>query len=51
MVSQEGMLVFRGLRARVGLYHGPVTRVIPHRTTGRADYFGCPVNRWGGLWR
>lgn len=40
-----GDLVFRGLRARVGIYQGEVTRIIPHRATGRADYFGPPVNR------
>lgn len=24
---------------------GDITRIIPHRATGRADYFGPPVNR------
>ena len=24
---------------------GEITRIIPHRATGRADYFGPPVNR------
>jgi class 3 adenylate cyclase len=24
---------------------GSITRIIPHRATGRADYFGPPVNR------
>ncbi|GAX82245.1 hypothetical protein CEUSTIGMA_g9673.t1 [Chlamydomonas eustigma] len=45
VVSQDGLLLFRGLRACVGLFHGSVTRIIPHRATGRADYFGQPVNR------
>jgi class 3 adenylate cyclase len=38
-------LQFRGPRVRVGLYRGVPTRVVPHTTTGRADYFGCSVNR------
>jgi class 3 adenylate cyclase len=38
-------LHFRGPRVRVGLYRGVPTRVVPHTTTGRADYFGCLVNR------
>jgi len=27
------------------LQQGEITRIIPHRATGRADYFGPPVNR------
>ncbi|WIA33706.1 hypothetical protein OEZ86_006824 [Tetradesmus obliquus] len=38
-------LHFRGPRVRIGLYRGIPTRVVPHTTTGRADYFGCLVNR------
>eukprot|EP00775_Hariotina_reticulata_P007075 gene7075-7288_t len=41
----QGELLYRGIRARVGIYKGDVTRIIPHRATGRADYFGPPVNR------
>jgi hypothetical protein len=44
-VSPTGVLLYRGVRSKVGLYQGPVTRIIPHRFTGRADYFGAPVNR------
>ncbi|KAG2436965.1 hypothetical protein HXX76_006480 [Chlamydomonas incerta] len=38
-------VLFRGLRCRVGIYAGPIDRVTPHPKTGRADYFGQPVNR------
>ena len=33
------------MRCRVGIYNGPIDRVTPHVKTGRADYFGQPVNR------
>lgn len=39
------MIQFRGPRVRIGLYRGIPTRVVPHSTTGRADYFGPLVNR------
>lgn len=29
----------------MGVYSGTPTRVMPHTTTGRADYFGPMVNR------
>lgn len=35
----------RGLRAKVGIYQGVPLSVVPHATTGRADYFGTLVNR------
>lgn len=38
-------LIYRGFRSHVGIYSGPIDRVIPHVKTGRADYFGQPVNR------
>ena len=41
----HGTIVFRGPRAKMGIYSGLPTRVIPHNTTGRADYFGPLVNR------
>ncbi|DBA88293.1 TPA: hypothetical protein ACH3X1_016534 [Trebouxia sp. C0004] len=40
-----GQLLFRGLSAKVGIFHGPIVKLCPHSTTGRADYFGTPVNR------
>ncbi|KAK9805480.1 hypothetical protein WJX72_000629 [[Myrmecia] bisecta] len=38
-------VVFQGPRARMGIYEGIPTKVTPHSTTGRADYFGPLVNR------
>lgn len=38
-------LIKHGFSARVGIFSGPVDRVVPHAKTGRADYFGQPVNR------
>jgi class 3 adenylate cyclase len=45
VLDESGDVVFRGLSAKVGLYKGDIARIIPHRSTGRADYFGPPVNR------
>ncbi|GAX81538.1 hypothetical protein CEUSTIGMA_g8966.t1 [Chlamydomonas eustigma] len=38
-------VLLRGLRCRVGVFRGTVDRVTPHVKSGRADYFGQPVNR------
>ncbi len=35
-----GAVLFRGPRVKAGVYQGVPTRVGPHSTTGRADYFG-----------
>ncbi|KAF5841955.1 nucleotide cyclase [Dunaliella salina] len=35
----------KGVHARVGIYGGTIDRVTPNHKTGRADYFGQPVNR------
>lgn len=43
--AAEASLIFRGLRARMGLYEGRPTRIRPHTSTGRADYHGVIVNR------
>ncbi|GIM09453.1 hypothetical protein Vretimale_13299, partial [Volvox reticuliferus] len=40
-----GTILFRGPRIKAGVYQGMPTRVSPHSTTGRADYFGPLVNR------
>lgn len=45
----HGNVMFRGPRVKMGVYSGTPTRVIPHTTTGRADYFGplvgcCCIN-------
>lgn len=37
--------VLQGPRVKMGMYSGTPTRVMPHTTTGRADYFGPMVNR------
>jgi hypothetical protein len=37
-------LIFRGLRARMGLYEGVPTRIRPHLATGRADIYGTLVS-------
>ncbi len=36
---------FNGPRVKMGLYHGVPTKIVPHTTTGRADFFGPLVNR------
>lgn len=41
----HGNVVFRGPRVKMGIYAGVPSRVVPHTTTGRADYFGPVVNR------
>ncbi|KXZ45802.1 hypothetical protein GPECTOR_50g596 [Gonium pectorale] len=40
-----GAVLFRGPRIKAGMYQGVPTKVSPHSTTGRADYFGPLVNR------
>lgn len=40
-----GELLFRGPRVRMGIYRGSPTRIVPHTSTGRADFFGPLVNR------
>jgi hypothetical protein len=30
----QGTVVFRGARARVGMFHGEVVKVVPHSRTG-----------------
>ena len=43
--SVDGRIMFRGLRAKVGLFLDYPLEVTPHGSTGRADYFGTFVNR------
>ena len=38
--------LFQGPRVKMGIYEGFPTRVCPHTTSGRADYFGPVVNRY-----
>ena len=44
-VIEGSQLLFRGVRARCGIFKGIPSCVVPHRTTGRADVFGTIVNR------
>lgn len=39
------MWCYRGPPVKIGIYQGNPNRVVPHSTTGRADYFGQIVNR------
>ena len=43
--GEKKEMLFHGPRVRMGMYEGVPTRVCPHTTTGRADYFGPLVNR------
>ena len=43
--GDDGQVLFMGPRVKVGIYEGQPTRICPHTTTGRADYFGPFVNR------
>ncbi|KAK9828712.1 hypothetical protein WJX72_001669 [[Myrmecia] bisecta] len=46
MISETTQtLVWQGPRVKMGIYEGVPTKVTPHSTTGRADYFGPFVNR------
>jgi len=44
-VVEQDCVIWRGLRAKCGMYEGTPTSIEPHKTTGRADYFGPLVNR------
>lgn len=33
--SADGQLLFAGLRAKVSVFHGQMTRIVPHTTTGQ----------------
>ena len=41
----DNEVLFLGPRVKMGIYEGRPTRICPHTTTGRADYFGPFVNR------
>lgn len=45
-LSACGRLVWYGPRVRMGMYEDAPTAVMPHSTSGRADYFGPLVNRY-----
>lgn len=43
--TRDGQLIWAGPRAKMGVYEASPTRVMPHVTSGRTDYFGPMVNR------
>ncbi|GIL87307.1 hypothetical protein Vretifemale_15371 [Volvox reticuliferus] len=45
VLGPSGRPLLRGFRAKVGIFTGVPLSVVPHATTGRADYFGAMVNR------
>ncbi|KAK9811314.1 hypothetical protein WJX72_001645 [[Myrmecia] bisecta] len=45
VAGQDGALLFSGPRCKVSIFQGPMSKIVPHTTTGRADYFGLAVNR------
>ena len=44
-LSSSMEVVWVGPRARMGISEAIPSRVVPHTTSGRADYFGPLVNR------
>lgn len=44
-LSSSMEVVWVGPRARMGICEAIANRVVPHTTSGRADYFGPLVNR------
>ena len=40
-----GQCIWRGPRVRMGMCQDVPQTVVPHSTSGRADYFGSAVNR------
>lgn len=46
LYGDKRQMLFQGPRVKMGLYEGVPTRVCPHTTSGRADYFGPLVNRY-----
>ncbi len=42
--SAEGQLLFAGLRAKVSVFHGHMTRIVPHTTTGKCH--NTPSASW-----
>lgn len=49
LYGSKRQMLFQGPRVKMGLYEGVPTRVCPHTTSGRADYFGPLVNRYVGF--
>ena len=47
-MDEELQYLWRGPRIRMGVCEGMPQKVVPHSTSGRADYFGSLVNRYVG---
>lgn len=45
VMDDVGEIIWRGPRVRIGLCQDKPQTVVPHSTSGRADYFGSAVNR------
>ena len=43
--DELGAFIWNGPRVRLGICEGEPTSVCPHKTSGRADYFGPLCNR------
>jgi hypothetical protein len=40
--DKRGHLVFKGVRARVGMFHGEVVKIVPHSRTGEEQSKAVP---------
>ena len=45
-VDEDGEMIWNGPRVRMGICEGSPESLSPHKTSGRADYFGKVVNRY-----
>ena len=48
-MTAGGRLIWYGPRVKMGMYEGVPTNIMPHATSGRADYFGPLVNRHASI--
>ena len=49
VMDDSGQCIWRGPRVRMGMCQDVPQTVVPHSTSGRADYFGSAVNRYKPL--
>ena len=49
MIDHSERYIWRGPRVRMGACQDVPQAIMPHSTSGRADYFGSAVNRWVSL--
>ncbi|KAK9864492.1 hypothetical protein WJX84_005112 [Apatococcus fuscideae] len=50
VLDSKGDVLLAGISAAIGMVHGPMVTVCPHKSTGKADYFGSTVNRAARVW-